>query len=467
MELNGKLSYLLSGGAQTQSDSELALDTTGEESGFSTIFNELIDTVEGQSALLSLSDLTNALGEFDLSNNFAPGLQLTAEEAQDALDLTGDEAEQLSATAGIGLPQDPRSVDGFHPGTPITNELPPESLPQDQPVQQSLGLNGPALQNELVQANVRANEPTAAAYLQNANKALRVGPMETEMTARRPVLMPMGEAGATLAGGDESAELSDKFVGLAALAAGTKESGKAGRFEAASDGLPSGKWKAEAIEGQQVTQPSQFKTFLVDQLTPKASSTASFELLNVGQTENAKADVPSSSVHTLNATAGAGATRTSVEGATVSNTSLVQSLPERSPKWASDLGNNVKLMLNNRLQEAKIAVDPPELGPISVKITLQQNEVQVQFSAQHSQTRDALEYALPRLKDMLDASGFTLSDAGFSDRNSEESKADSDNSGSEQSSTSDNQGLNGENEETEVIESLPPWINERGVDFYA
>ena len=155
------------------------------------------------------------------------------------------------------------------------------------------------------------------------------------------------------------------------------------------------------------------------------------------------------------------------EGSVTSQAGLVQSMPERSPQWASELNNNVKFMINSRLQEAKIAVDPPELGPINVRISLQQNEVQVHFSAQHAQTRDALEYALPRLKEMLDGSGFSLADAGFSGQEQAGREAKPGSGGESYGhSETETDPLNSQGSESEN-DSLSPWTGPGRVDYYA
>lgn len=145
---------------------------------------------------------------------------------------------------------------------------------------------------------------------------------------------------------------------------------------------------------------------------------------------------------------------------------FMQSMPERSPQWASQLNSNIKLMINSQLQEAKIAVDPPELGPINVRISLQQNEVQVHFSAQHAQTRDALEYALPRLRDMLDASGFSLADAGFSGHEQSGSEAKPEGRSKNEHSNSERHYLSDQNEQHDSLGlSLPLGVG--AVDYYA
>ena len=57
-----------------------------------------------------------------------------------------------------------------------------------------------------------------------------------------------------------------------------------------------------------------------------------------------------------------------------------------------------------------------ELGPLKVQISVDDKSTHILFSASHAVTRDALEIALPRLKDMLAENGMSLTNASVSDQ---------------------------------------------------
>src|SRR5690606_11404509 len=61
--------------------------------------------------------------------------------------------------------------------------------------------------------------------------------------------------------------------------------------------------------------------------------------------------------------------------------------------------------------------DPPDLGPVEVRLSLERDtkELVVHFVASHAATREALEQALPRLREMMLESGFSLNDASVAD----------------------------------------------------
>ena len=46
-------------------------------------------------------------------------------------------------------------------------------------------------------------------------------------------------------------------------------------------------------------------------------------------------------------------------------------------------------------------INPPHLGPIDIQLTLQNDQASVSFGAQHGVVREALEAAIPRLREMF------------------------------------------------------------------
>ena len=82
--------------------------------------------------------------------------------------------------------------------------------------------------------------------------------------------------------------------------------------------------------------------------------------------------------------------------------------PFRQPGWDQALSERVLWAANQKMQSAEIKLNPPQLGPIEVRIQMHQDQAQVSFTSQHAVVRDALEAALPRLREMFNASGFEL-----------------------------------------------------------
>jgi len=88
--------------------------------------------------------------------------------------------------------------------------------------------------------------------------------------------------------------------------------------------------------------------------------------------------------------------------------------PVGSPAWNDELGGKVTWLANQGIQSASVQLSPEHLGPVSVHISVQDGSASVSFTAQHADTRAALEQALPRLREMFATNGLTLSDANVS-----------------------------------------------------
>lgn len=88
--------------------------------------------------------------------------------------------------------------------------------------------------------------------------------------------------------------------------------------------------------------------------------------------------------------------------------------PFRQSGWDQALSERVVWVANQRFQGAEIKLNPPQLGPIEVRVQLQHEQAHVSFTAQHASVREALEAALPRLREMLSANGYNLVDVNVS-----------------------------------------------------
>ena len=87
----------------------------------------------------------------------------------------------------------------------------------------------------------------------------------------------------------------------------------------------------------------------------------------------------------------------------------------RDSIWGERVGERVIMMAGNQLRSAEIRLTPAELGPLRVQVAIDDGAANVTFHAQHAVTRDALEQALPRLREMLAENGLTLGNAQVGD----------------------------------------------------
>jgi|GEM_PF-6771356 len=93
------------------------------------------------------------------------------------------------------------------------------------------------------------------------------------------------------------------------------------------------------------------------------------------------------------------------------------------PKWGKELGQNLLMMVNTKMDVAQMQVNPPNLGPIEVSLRLHQDQASVLFVAATPQAKDTLEQHLPRLAAMLADNGIQLNGAQVSSGDSQERQA--------------------------------------------
>ncbi|MFA7238743.1 MAG: flagellar hook-length control protein FliK [Sulfuricellaceae bacterium] len=83
--------------------------------------------------------------------------------------------------------------------------------------------------------------------------------------------------------------------------------------------------------------------------------------------------------------------------------------PVGSPGWGNALADKVTWMSNSQgNQVAELHLNPPHLGPLEVQLTITNDQASAVFVSPHPAVRDAIEAAMPRLRDMLADSGIML-----------------------------------------------------------
>lgn len=89
-------------------------------------------------------------------------------------------------------------------------------------------------------------------------------------------------------------------------------------------------------------------------------------------------------------------------------------VPVGDARWADEIGSRMTMMVEQGKHTASLRLSPEHLGPLEVRITMNGDQASVQFGAAHVDTRNALENALPRLREMFASQGLTLTDANVS-----------------------------------------------------
>lgn len=86
-------------------------------------------------------------------------------------------------------------------------------------------------------------------------------------------------------------------------------------------------------------------------------------------------------------------------------------LPLQHRDWAAQFSERIAFSVSLGLQAAELRISPEELGPISVRISLDRDEASVMFISVHPQVREVIEQALPQLRDSLQQAGLQLGEA--------------------------------------------------------
>ncbi len=92
-------------------------------------------------------------------------------------------------------------------------------------------------------------------------------------------------------------------------------------------------------------------------------------------------------------------------------------VPLKHPQWGQALGQRIVFMSNNSLQQAQITLNPQSLGQIQVTLQLDKDQkMHINLAAQNGMTRESMENALPRLREMMEQAGVQLGSVDISDQ---------------------------------------------------
>lgn len=89
--------------------------------------------------------------------------------------------------------------------------------------------------------------------------------------------------------------------------------------------------------------------------------------------------------------------------------------PIRSQSFPAEFSDKVVWLAGRQSQWADMSLNPPQLGAIEVRLSLTGGEAGAQFFSPHPAVRDAIEAALPRLRELMAQAGIALGDAQVRD----------------------------------------------------
>ena len=112
-------------------------------------------------------------------------------------------------------------------------------------------------------------------------------------------------------------------------------------------------------------------------------------------------------------TAGVGGTATKQSALAEQPLDLSQSNKQQQ---ATEMATHVRVLKNQGGGEAKINLHPAELGRMSISVSTDATDTKVSFVVETSQARQAVEAAMPRLKELLEQSGLSLADSDVTEQ---------------------------------------------------
>jgi flagellar hook-length control protein FliK len=89
-------------------------------------------------------------------------------------------------------------------------------------------------------------------------------------------------------------------------------------------------------------------------------------------------------------------------------TTLAVNTPVRNADWAGDFGQKIVWLATAETQSAQLTLNPPQMGPIEISLSVDRGQASVSFASANAEVRDAIETALPRLREMLASAGIEL-----------------------------------------------------------
>lgn len=100
--------------------------------------------------------------------------------------------------------------------------------------------------------------------------------------------------------------------------------------------------------------------------------------------------------------------------------SLSVDMPVTHKAWADEFSQKIVWVATQHGQSAELHLNPPQLGPVDILIKVDGDQATALFTSAHAVVRDAIEQALPKLREMLADNGIMLSNATVSDQSPRE-----------------------------------------------
>ncbi|WP_435628395.1 flagellar hook-length control protein FliK [Candidatus Ferrigenium straubiae] len=102
--------------------------------------------------------------------------------------------------------------------------------------------------------------------------------------------------------------------------------------------------------------------------------------------------------------------------ATSTNNTPAIATPLGSNGWAQEFSQKISWIATQQNQVAELHLNPPNLGPLDVVLKISDNQATALFTSPHGAVREAVENALPKLREILADNGIMLGNTTVSDQ---------------------------------------------------
>src|SRR5574340_713983 len=110
------------------------------------------------------------------------------------------------------------------------------------------------------------------------------------------------------------------------------------------------------------------------------------------------------------------ATAAMPETTSAAGTTPTISTPLGNKGWAGEFSQKISWIATQQNQIAELHLNPPDLGPLDVVLKISDNQATALFASPHGAVRDAVENALPKLREILADTGIMLGNTTISDQ---------------------------------------------------
>lgn len=145
--------------------------------------------------------------------------------------------------------------------------------------------------------------------------------------------------------------------------------------------------------------------------------------------------------------------------------------PVGGTRWADALGQKALFMVGQKIQSAEMHLNPPNLGPLEVKMVLDGDKSSINFVTSQAAVRDALQQSLPRLQQVMADNGMASINVHVQLGQSQQQASNTQQQSGRQNGNKETQ--EGIVKEVSVASASPRWRSHqtygsvRGVDVFA